>query len=96
MSWGQVQMVVPVAATAWEVSQITQDESFLSEAYNACSRWDAGLRRYRDTRGTGLVEAFCTFDTGQDNSPRWAGVSDECPARCEEVFSRAVGAETLP
>lgn len=79
MNWGQIQMVVPIAATAREIAQMTKDEAFLSEAYAACSRWDAWLRRYRDTRGTGLVEAFCTYDTGQDNSPRWAGVSDESP-----------------
>jgi hypothetical protein len=79
MNWGQIQMVVPIAATAWELSQQAHDEAFLAEAYNACSRWDAWLRRYRDTRGTGLVEAFSTYDTGQDNSPRWAGVEDECP-----------------
>ena len=77
--WGQIQMVVPIAATAWDVSQMLKAEAFLAEAYQACSRWDAWLRRYRNTRGTGLVEAFCTWDTGQDNSPRWAGVSDECP-----------------
>jgi hypothetical protein len=87
MNWGQIQMVVPIAATAWEIAQEAKDEAFLSEAYNACSRWDAWLRRYRDTRGTGLVEAFCTFDTGQDNSPRWAGVSDECPDHDARKFS---------
>jgi Bacterial alpha-L-rhamnosidase 6 hairpin glycosidase domain/TAT (twin-arginine translocation) pathway signal sequence len=87
ISWGQIQMVVPIAATAWEISQTAQDESFLSEAYNACSRWDAWLRHYRDTRGTGLVEAFCTYDTGQDNSPRWAGVSNECPEHDAKRFA---------
>jgi hypothetical protein len=87
MSWGQIQMVVPIAATAWAIAQITKDESFLSEAYDACSRWDAWLRRYRDTRGTGLIEAFCTYDTGQDNSPRWAGVSNECPQHDAKTFS---------
>jgi hypothetical protein len=79
IGWGQIQMVVPIAATAWEIAQMSKDEVFLSEAYSACSRWDAWLRRFRDTRGTGLVEAFCTYDTGQDNSPRWAGVSNACP-----------------
>ena len=77
--WGMIQMVVPIAATSWEVAKQSNDEAFLSEAYGACSRWDAWLRRYRNTRGTGLVEAFCTWDTGQDNSPRWQGVSDSCP-----------------
>ncbi|MDX1682324.1 MAG: hypothetical protein R3336_04300, partial [Phycisphaeraceae bacterium] len=43
-------------------------------------------RRHRDTRGTGLCEAFCEFDTGHDGSPRFAGLPEECPdndaARC--------------
>lgn len=79
MDWAMVQMVVPIAATAWELSQLAGDEAFLAEAYEACGKWDGFLRRYRDTRGTGLVEAFCTWDTGQDHSPRWRGVSDGCP-----------------
>ena len=87
ISWGQIQMVAPIAATGWEIAQKANDAAFLSETYNACSRWDAWLRRYRDTRGTGLVEAFCTYDTGQDNSPRWAGVSDACPDHDAKRFS---------
>lgn len=77
--FGQIQMVVPIAATAWELVQLTGDEELLSTAYNACSRWDAWLRRYRDTRKTGLVEGFCTYDTGHDNSPRWKGIPNRCP-----------------
>lgn len=79
LNFAQIQMVVPIAATAWDLVQMLGDEAFLRQAYAACSRWDAWLRQYRDTRRSGLVEAFCTFDTGQDNSPRWAGVADECP-----------------
>lgn len=87
LNFGQIQMVVPIAATAWELSQMLGDEAFLLEAYTACSRWDAWLRQYRDTRGTGLVEAFCAFDTGQDNSPRWSGVSDACPDNDARKFA---------
>jgi hypothetical protein len=77
--FGQIQMVVPIAATAWELAQLTGDEQFLTAAYSACSRWDAWLRQYRDTRKTGLVEGFCTYDTGHDNSPRWSGIPNRCP-----------------
>jgi hypothetical protein len=76
---GQIQMVVPIAATAWELSQQTQDNQLLEAAYSACSHWDEWLRRYRDTRHTGLCEGFCTYDTGHDNSPRWAGMPNRCP-----------------
>lgn len=79
VGYGQIQMVVPVAATAWELVQQTRDEELLKTAYAACSRWDAWLRRYRDTRKTGLVEGFCTYDTGMDNSPRWAAMPNSCP-----------------
>ena len=88
---GQIQMVVPIAATAWELSQQTRDSQLLEAAYASCSRWDAWLRRYRDTRHTGLCEGFCTYDTGHDNSPRWAGIPNSCPdgdaRRCPPVPS---------
>jgi hypothetical protein len=77
--YGQIQMVVPIAATAWDIFQATQDQELLETAYKSCSRWDAWLRQYRDTRKTGLVEGFCTYDTGMDNSPRWKGVRNQCP-----------------
>jgi hypothetical protein len=79
VGYGQIQMVVPIAATAWELSQLTDDDELLVTAYSACSRWDAWLREFRDTRKTGLVEGFCTYDTGHDNSPRWAGIPNRCP-----------------
>jgi hypothetical protein len=77
--FGQIQMVVPIAATAWELAHATADSELIETAYNACSRWDAWLMRYRNTRGTGLIEGFCTYDTGMDNSPRWAGCANQCP-----------------
>ncbi len=79
VGYGQIQMVVPIAATAWELSELTGDDELLVTAYTACSRWDAWLREYRDTRKTGLVEGFCTYDTGHDNSPRCAAIPNRCP-----------------
>jgi hypothetical protein len=77
--FGQIQMVVPIAATAWELARATGDDELLHAAYAACSRWDDWLMKYRNTRGTGLVEGFCTYDTGNDNSPRFAGIPNQCP-----------------
>jgi len=79
IGFGQIQMVVPIAATAWELSRATGDSELLERAYSGCGRWDAWLRRYRDTRQTGLCEGFCTYDTGHDNSPRWEGMPNRCP-----------------
>jgi hypothetical protein len=91
--FGQIQMVVPIAATAWEFAQATGDEEFLSTAYKACSNWDNWLMRYRNTRATGLIEGFCTYDTGTDNSPRWAGLPNQCP---DKDAKRCPPIPTLP
>jgi hypothetical protein len=91
VGFGQIQMVVPIAATAWELAQATGDSKLLEKAYASCGLWDAWLRRYRDTRHTGLCEGFCTWDTGHDNSPRWAGIPNRCPGadarKCPPVAS---------
>lgn len=57
--FGQIQMVVPIAATAWELARAPGDEELLHTAYRACSLWDDWLKSNRNTRGTELVEGFC-------------------------------------
>lgn len=86
---GQIQMVVPIAATALETADLIGDEAFLANAYMVCSRWDAWLARNRNTRGTGLCEAFCEYDSGHDNSPRFKGLPKECPGRDAAVCPKA-------
>ncbi|EGF91187.1 tat twin-arginine translocation pathway signal sequence domain protein [Asticcacaulis biprosthecium C19] len=93
--FGQIQMVVPIAATAWELARATGDEALLAQAYSACSAWDAWLLRYRNTRGTGLTEGFCTYDTGHDNSPRWEGIPPQCPNKDAKAFVPGLGVPRL-
>lgn len=93
--WAQIQMVVPIAATAWEVAQRTGDSELLEKAYAACGRWDAWLRRYRNTRSTGLCEGFCVYDTGMDRSTRWTGVPNACPEGDAKVCPTASGLPRL-
>jgi hypothetical protein len=95
VGYGQIQMVVPIAATAWELSRLSKDEELLTTAYAACGKWDGWLRRYRDTRKSGLVEGFCTYDTGHDNSPRWKGVGNRCPDADARKFESGVGVPRL-
>lgn len=85
----QIQMVVPMAATALETADLTGDEAFLARAYDAGARWDHWLSRHRNTRGTGLCEAFCEFDTGHDGSPRFRGLPCECPGGDASVCPEA-------
>lgn len=83
----QIQLVTPLARSVWNHLQLQPDEAFLRKLYGALSRQDRWLAAHRNTRGTGCVEAFSTFDTGHDLSPRFWHAPDAPyrgdPARCD-------------
>lgn len=72
-AFSQIQMVTPLARCVWHHYLLTgrSDHEYLRTMYDAMARHDAWLAAHRDTRGTGAVEAFGTFDTGHDGSPRF-------------------------
>lgn len=76
-AYRQIQMVTPLARSVWNHYSLNgQDREFLREMYSAMAGFDRWLERYRNTRGSGCVEAFCTFDTGHDLSPRFWHIPD--------------------
>ncbi|MDR1542694.1 MAG: hypothetical protein LBU32_32920 [Clostridiales bacterium] len=83
----QVQMATPLARSVWRHYRLNPDKTFLEKMYRAISENDKWLETWRDTRKTGCVEAFCTFDTGHDASPRFWHVKDAPldgdPAKCD-------------
>jgi hypothetical protein len=73
----QIQLVTPLARSVWNHYRMNGgSEPFLRRMYSAMERYDDWLKQYRNTRGTGCVEAFGTFDTGHDLSPRFWHVPD--------------------
>jgi hypothetical protein len=75
----QIQIVTPLARSVWNHYVLAgRDRGFLATMYAAMSSNDAWLAAHRDTRGSGAVEAFCTFDTGHDLSPRFWFAPDRC------------------
>lgn len=79
-AYRQIQMVTPFARSVWRVWELSRRPTdFLNHAYKALVAHDRWLATHRDTRGTGSVEAFCTFDTGHDLSPRFWHIPDVTP-----------------
>ncbi|MBL4806524.1 MAG: hypothetical protein JKY31_04455 [Rhodobacteraceae bacterium] len=73
----QIQIVTPLARCVWNQYFLNgKDKKFLRKMYDAMVRYDDWLAKYRDTRGTGGVEAFCCHDTGHDMSARFWHVPD--------------------
>lgn len=79
----QIQLVSPLARSVWNHYLLhggsTGGIQWLEKMYRAMARYDDWLMEHRNTRGTSAVEAFCTFDTGHDLSPRFWFAPDRCP-----------------
>ncbi len=73
-AYSQTQECVSFASICLEYYNLTSDLDFLKTAYKSLAKWDLWLRKYRMTRGYGLVEIFCGYDTGHDNSGRLDGM----------------------
>jgi hypothetical protein len=87
-AFAQIQTVTPLARSVWNHYRLNgEGRDWLRRMYEAMARNDAWLARWRDTRGTGGVEAFCCYDTGHDLSPRFWHVPDSPfgndPAACD-------------
>ena len=67
----QLQECVSVASLCLDVWELNPEVD-LGWYYDCCCKWDAWLCRNRMARGKGLVETYCGFDTGHDNSDRFA------------------------
>jgi len=77
--FSQIQIVTPLARSVWKHYRLTgAPVTYLQTMYDAMTGMDAWLAANRDTRRTGGVEAFCTFDTGHDLSPRFWLIPDRC------------------
>ena len=77
-----IQNILPFARCTMEVAdKLGKSEEYYDRIYKCALRFDKWLEKYRDTRKTGLVEMFCTWDTGHDNSPRvqQPGIPLGCP-----------------
>ena len=67
----QIQNIWPFARCAFEIAKkISKGEEELKKIYRCAVLFDRWLGEYRDHKKLGLVEMFCEFDTGHDNSPR--------------------------
>ena len=89
----QIQECVSFARLCFEVYELNRDRAFLAACYAACEKWDGWLRRNRMTTGRGLIEQFCGYDTGHDNSARTEGIS--CPGNYVKD-GRHMNAAVLP
>lgn len=79
IGFGQLQECVSFARLCREAALLNNDRALLQKAFTKCAAWEAWLRKNRMTRQDKLVELFCGFDTGHDNSVRLSGIRSDSP-----------------
>ena len=79
VGYNQIQECVSFGRLCLEAYELCGDRDFLQEAYERLTRWDEWLCANRMTSHQGLIELFCLFDTGHDNSARFSDVDNQCP-----------------
>lgn len=78
----QLQNVYSFVRCAISIAELAgRPQEDFRRIYDAGCRYDAWLMKYRNRSGSGLVEMFCEYDTGHDDSPRATdgGLPHSCP-----------------
>lgn len=71
-----IQECVSVATLCLEIWELDRSQD-LSWYYSCCCKWDRWLCSNRMRQRKGLVEVYCGYETGHDNSARFYGI--KCP-----------------
>ena len=77
VGYSQIQECVSFMGLCLRFCRMTGDRELLARCYAAGAHFVDWLKRFRMTRGSGLVEMFVGYDTGHDESGRLLGMS--CP-----------------
>ena len=74
IGYRQIQECMALGRLCLDVFRMDGDRAFLETAYHAISAWDGWLVANRMPNNLGLIEMYCGFDTGHDESGRFLGV----------------------
>ena len=84
VAYWHIQSIYPFARCALDLAvRLGKSEEVFAQIYRVAGRYDEWLVKYRNRKGTGLVEMYCEWDTGHDASPRVTdgGIPHGCPER---------------
>lgn len=84
--YSQIQECVSFGSLCLDVYEILgEDKEFLKKCRDSLEKWINWLENNRQTTNRGLIEMFCGFDTGHDNSARLDGLSCKGNYRVDNV-----------
>ena len=93
--YSHLQECVSFGSLCLDTYRLNHDKQFLLKCRESVKKWVKWLEVNRMPSGKGLVEAFCGYDTGHDNSPRHNGFKYP-KAVCGDASALPAGCEVLP
>lgn len=72
-----------------------EDREYLEQLYSCLERFDAYLWHTRDPSGNGLLEAWCVYDTGEDNGTRFGDAPRWWPQEAPPVDYKVVPIQSM-
>ncbi len=72
VGYGQLQEGVSFARLCYETAKMNDNLAFMRRCYESCKKWEAWLVEHRMDPDIGLLKTYCGYDTGHDNSARFA------------------------
>lgn len=94
--YSQIQECVSFTRLCYEYYEMSDDVEFLRYAYDRCVKWQKWQENTRMPNRKGLIEMFCGYDTGHDNSCRMAGMKYPGCAKNKDAGEYPQGDDVLP
>lgn len=94
--YSQIQECVSFFRLCFEFYEISNDIEFLNNAYEKGKKWIEWCESCRMVNQNGLIETFCGFDDGHDNSPRKNGMKYKCTAKNDDAAQYPDDDNVLP
>ncbi len=94
--YSQIQECVSFFRLCFEFYEISNDIEFLNNAYEKGKKWIEWCESCRMVNQNGLIETFCGFDDGHDNSPRKNGMKYKGTAKNDDAAQYPDDDNVLP
>ncbi len=94
--YSQIQECVAFFGLCLEYYEMSGDTEFLRKAFEKGVKWIKWGEEKRMPSGKGLIESFCGFDDGHDNSPRKNGMTYDGRAKNSDAAQYPDGDAVLP
>lgn len=96
LGYSQIQECVSFTRLCYEYYTMSDDVEFLRYAYNKCVKWQEWQENTRMPSNKCLIEMFCGYDTGHDNSCRMDDVKYNGVAKANDASVYPEDDDVLP